>query len=247
MIIEPYEVFAGIFKTVFNKNGLGIYTDEKYIRKFYELTDTLLEANEKTNLTAIEDTKSVIVKHYADSLLAAGEFAINCSVIDIGCGAGFPSIPLAIVRPDLEITALDSTGKKIDFVKSVCDRLGINNITPVCDRAENYIVKSGKREWYDYGTARAVSRLNVLDELVLPFVKIGGKFIAMKGKDGQAELDEAQNGIIQLGGELVNIKSSILYEENEQVGARTTIVVRKIVKTPPKYPRAYAKITKSPL
>ena len=247
MTIESYEDFSCVFTAVFDKNGLGKYISEEYIRKFYELTKILLETNEKTNLTAIEDTKNVIVKHYADSLMAADEFANNCSVIDVGCGAGFPSIPLAIVRPDLKITALDSTGKKIDFVKAACNKLGLGNINAVCDRAEAYIKASNKREQFDYGTARAVSRLNVLDELILPFVKIGGKFIAMKGKDGQTELSEAQNGIRMLGGKVVTVNASVLYDDTEETGDRTTIIVEKVAETPQKYPRAYAKITKNPL
>ncbi len=239
--------FADIFTKIFSANGLSKLICDKSIEKFYKLTTLLTEANAKTNLTAINDTQEIILKHYADSLLAHEYFTPGASVIDIGCGAGFPSLPLAIIRPDLNITALDSTGKKIDFVKDTAKKSGLSNITAVCARAEEYVNLEGKRESYDFATARAVSRLNILSELALPFVKSGGSFIALKAKNGENELEEAKSGINQLGGSVISSKSLNLTDISGEAYQRYLIHIEKIAPTPIKYPRSYAKITKKPL
>lgn len=244
-MIETFEKFRQIFIEVFEKNSLSRFTDEETVKKFYNFANFLAEANEKTNLTAISGVRDTILKHFADSLIAVHMFPEGASVVDVGCGAGFPSIPLAIVRPDLRITPLDSTGKKIDFVKSAASELGLTNLSPVCARAEDFVKEN--REVFDVATARAVSRLNVLSELALPLVRIGGVFVAMKAKDGECELEEARRGIGTLGGSVAKAEKIVLVPISGESLERVSILIEKKSETPTKYPRAYAKITKSPL
>ncbi len=247
MFTDSTTEFFAIFKKVFAENGLEKLATDDNIAKFYELNSLLVKANSETNLTAINDTRDIIVKHYADSLFACDMLEENSSLIDIGCGAGFPSLPLAIVRPDIKITALDSTGKKIDFVKKTAKALGLDNVQAVCARAEEFVNNDIRRESFDYATARAVSRLNVLAELALPFVKIGGTFIALKAKDGESELAEALGGIEVLGGQVESTKALTLTDTDGFSAQRVIVNIKKVSQTPPKYPRAYAKITKKPL
>ena len=175
----------------------------------------------------------------------AGHIPEGASVIDIGCGGGFPILPLAIVRPDLNITGLDSTDKKIRYVQKTGDALGLH-ITTLSARAEDAAKMSAFRDSFDIAISRAVARMNVLDELCMPFVKIGGAFIAMKGAAGQEELDEAVSGIQKLGGQVV---SSIEYDLHTETDSekRTVIEVRKITNTPKEYPRAFGAMKKKPL
>ncbi|MBQ7822416.1 MAG: 16S rRNA (guanine(527)-N(7))-methyltransferase RsmG [Clostridia bacterium] len=239
--------FSELIKEVFSHNAILEYATEENTEKFRKLSLLLQKANAETNLTAINDTSEIIVKHIADSLLACDRFEKSKSVIDIGCGAGFPTLPLAIARPDLNITALDSTGKKIAFVKSTAKALELDNVNAVCARAEEYVAIANKRESFDYATARAVSRLNLLNELALPFVKLGGSFIALKAKDGDNELAEAQNGINLFGGKVESVKHTILSDGNDFEAQRIIIEIKKIGNTPAKFPRSYAKIAKKPM
>ena len=244
-MIESFENFRQIFTEIFEKNGLARFTGEETVRKFYDFANILAEANEKTNLTAISGAEDTVLKHFADSLIAAHMFPAGASVVDVGCGAGFPSIPLGIVRPDLKITPLDSTGKKIDFVSAAAKSLELTNLTPVCARAEDFVKEN--REAFDAATARAVSRLNVLTELALPLVRVGGVFVAMKAKDGVAELREAERGIGVLGGSVVRVEKTALVPIEGEALERVSVLIGKKSETPAKYPRAYAKITKSPI
>lgn len=241
------EVFSSKLRRVFELNGLEEYTDVEKVDAFYSLTRMLCETNGEMNLTAINDPSEVISKHLADSLLAVKLYKTDAKIIDIGCGAGFPSLPLAIARKDLSITALDSTGKKIAFVERTAKALGLNGIQAVCGRAEEYVATPGMRESFDHATARAVSRLNVLCELALPFVKLGGSFIALKAKEGENELAEAKSGIAKLGAKLGELRHAELVTLEEESFERTLITLEKISPTPVKYPRAYAKITKKPI
>ena len=176
----------------FTKNGLPVPNDV-LSDMFFRFTEHLLEVNQVTNLTAIRDVPSIITKHYVDSLLISADIPENARVLDLGCGPGFPSIPLAIYRPDLEIVSLDSTAKKIAFVKESAELLELKNLTTLSGRAENRAVmqRLGK---FDVVTSRAVANLNVLAELCLPYLKIGGKMLAMKGAKIKEETDELLRG-----------------------------------------------------
>ena len=237
--------FSLLYNEILSKNGLDSYIKDDICRKFYDFYNILIETNKVMNVTRILDAKDAIVKHFADCLLIAnlipeGDFTL----IDIGCGGGFPTIPLAIARKNLKITAIDSTTKKIDFVNFAASKLGLTNVTAVSARAEEFI--EGKRESFDFATSRAVARLNMLSELTIPYVKIGGKFIAMKGAQAQDELDEAQNGIKKLGG---TVKDNLLLDltDGEDINQRGVIIIKKTSNTPANFPRKFGQIKNKPL
>ena len=207
---------------------------------FYSL---LLEYNEKYNLTAITEEKDVYYKHFLDSAIGAETFKQNAKVAEIGSGAGFPSLVLKIIRPDLKFDLFESVGKKCEFLKVVVDKLGFENVNVYNLRAEVCAKEPKFREQYDHATARAVARMNVLCEYCLPFVKVGGSFIAYKSGD-TTEIDEAKNACKILGGK---IEKTIAYSLPENYGERTLALVRKVAKTPPKYPRGQGKERKNPL
>lgn len=224
---------------IFGENGLGGYATEENVEKFERLLFLLAEENEKYNLTAITDPDEIILRHFADSLTCAVYLPEGASVVDVGCGAGFPSLPLCIARGDLRMTALDSTGKKLAFVRRAAEALGVHIDT--CEaRAEE---AAGLRESFDCACARAVSALSPLCELCLPLVRVGGRFVAMKGAAAQEELAEAENAIKTLGAKTDGLYSFTL----SSAGERGIIVMSKISPTPAKYPRSWAKIKKSPL
>lgn len=228
----------------FKGNGLADVIDEAKADKLYDLYNILVETNKHTNLTAITDEKDVILKHFIDSASVCECFAENSTVIDVGCGAGFPSLPLAILRPDLSITAIDSTGKKVNYVNSTAAKLGLTNIAATCTRAEDFAKEY--REKFDACTSRAVARLNVLSELCIPFIKLGGRFVAMKSDKGAEEFDEAKKGIALLGCDLQN-KREIEFKLEDNSIQREIYVFAKQRKTPSAYPRNYSQITKKPL
>ena len=174
-----FTTFSQIFNAAAAKNGI-LMPNEAQMLQFFRFTEHLLEVNAHTNLTAIREPVGVVDKHYIDSLLAMDLIPNGARVLDLGCGPGFPSIPLAIMRPDLEITALDSTAKKIDFVQKSAEILQLSNLKGVCGRAEDAKLRKilGK---YDIVVSRAVARLNVLCELCIPYLKIGGCLVALKG------------------------------------------------------------------
>ena len=163
--------FKQKLKIAFENNSVALEWDEKKAEKLFELTQIMLEVNKTMNLTAITDIDAIIVKHYVDSLTVSRYIPQNSSVIDIGCGAGFPCLPLAIYREDLTITALDSTAKRIKYIDDTAKKLGITNIIPIAARAEELAKNTDYREKFDVATARAVAALPVLTELCLPFVK----------------------------------------------------------------------------
>lgn len=235
-----------LFKDEFSESlcalGLEKYTLGDIPDKFELLFARLSETGKVMNLTALTEQKDVIIGHFADSLTVAELIPNGSKVIDVGCGGGFPTLPLAIVRPDLSITALDSTAKKLGFVGSVSKELSLS-VEALAMRAEEASKMSQYRECFDVCVSRAVARLNILDEICIPFVKKGGLFIAMKGADADAEYNEAKKGIALLGGTLLECKKGTL----AHFGARALIVFEKTYQTPAKYPRPYAKIKKSPL
>lgn len=237
--------FREDFLQIFAKNGLEPYTDDATVRKFYDLTDRMVETNKVMNITALTTVDKIIPLHYADCVKAAALIPQNASVADIGCGGGFPILPLAIVRPDLKLTGIDSTEKKIRYVQSTADELGLS-VTAISGRAEDLAKQSAYRDSFDCVISRAVARLNILNELCLPFVKIGGQFIAMKGAAGQEELSEAVNGIQKLG--CVTRASSeyslFTFDSEEK---RFLIQITKQQPTPREFPRAFGAMKKRPL
>lgn len=223
---------------------LNISLDEKMLSDFEAFAERLVETNKSLNLTAITDPEGIAVKHFADSLavLAAADIPEASKILDVGTGAGFPSVPLMIARRDLKMTVLDSTAKKLKFVEESANSLGLYPEV-IHTRAEELGKKPGYRESFDFVTARAVANLRELSEYCLPFVKIGGLFLAMKGPLAGEELEGAKKAVKLLGGKIEKVFSSDLADENE----RNIILIRKISQTPPKYPRASAQIAKKPI
>lgn len=223
---------------------LGILLTDEQIKSFEKLSELLVDQNKTMNLTAITDPDGIAVKHFADSIsaLSAYDFAENAKVLDVGTGAGFPSIPLLIARPDLEMTMIDSTAKKLKYVASTVEALGLT-AEVLHTRAEEAGQNKEYREKFDIVCSRAVAALNVLCEYCLPFVKVGGVFLAMKAAKAQEEIADAKNAIKVLGGKIIAEKSFTLSDGGE----RTVIVIKKISQVPPKYPRVSAQIAKKPL
>lgn len=223
---------------------LGLSIDDCKITQFQKLAELLVEQNKTMNLTAITDPDGIAVKHFADSIsvLTATEFAENARVLDVGTGAGFPGIPLLIMRPDLDMTMLDSTAKKLKYVANTVDELGLS-ANVLHTRAEEAGQSKEYRETFDIVCSRAVAALNVLCEYCLPFVKVGGYFVAMKAAKAQEEIDGAKDAIKLLGGKIVEEKSFKLSDGGE----RNIIIIKKISHVPPKYPRVSAQIAKKPL
>lgn len=221
----------------------GIILSDKQLKQFEIYFHTLVEWNEKMNLTAITDEEDVYLKHFYDSLTPSFEFEFkDQSLCDIGAGAGFPSIPLKIIYPELKVTIVDSLSKRITFLNHLVKELGLEHVNAIAARAEEYSID--RRESFDIVTARAVARLNILDELCLPLVKVSGYFITLKGRIWQEELKEAHNGIKILGGEVIKQADFSLASLDDQ---RCNIYIKKIKNTPNKYPRTFGKIKKKPL
>lgn len=204
--------------------------------------NTLIETNKVMNLTNITDKDEVYNKHFLDSLYLTKALSKDkYSLCDVGSGAGFPALPLAITNENASITIIDSLNKRINFLNNTISLLNINNIRAYHLRAED---AKEFRESFDYVTARAVARLNILLELCMPLVKVGGSFIAMKSVLASEELEESKNAIAKLGGK---IKEVINYELPDDAGTRTLIVIEKIKNTPNIYPRIFKKIKENPL
>ena len=200
----------------------------------------LLEKNRVMNLTAITDPVQVGRLHFLDSLtlLDLADFR-GKQVIDVGCGGGFPGVPLKIACPEMELTLLDSLGKRMDWLAQILPGLGVE-ARCVTARAEEAV--AGCRESYDYAVSRAVARLNVLCELCLPYVQVGGTFLAMKGAAAQAEVEQARGAIRRLGGEVARLVAFPRVGQEHAV-----VVIRKIRPTPAQFPRRFAKIKQQPL
>ncbi len=228
----------------FSQNCPEVKLDTKQAEKFYLLSKMLVKMNKEFNLTAITDENEIILKHFVDCACISPFIPEGSRLIDVGCGAGFPSLPIAILREDVNVTSLDSTSKKIAFISSVEKELALRNINAVSARAEEFAILN--REKYDVCTSRAVARLNVLDELCLPLVKQGGIFIAMKSSKGEEEYSEASKGIKALGAELSERSSLKLKHDGLEI-EREIFVFKKIKEMPLQYPRKYAQILKRPI
>lgn len=236
------------------KENTKIELTEKQREHMFLLAERLVEVNQVMNLTAITDEDGIILRHITDSLLISDYFEPNSTIIDVGCGAGFPSLPLAIARPDLIITALDSTEKRIRYVSETAELLGLTNVTAVAARAEEFANLPEKRESFDYATARAVASLPVLCELTIPFIKVGGKLVAMKAKGAHEEFEMSRSAIRQLAG-ANSLAETVLYEaaligcvNGEEIHEnRTVVVMNKLSPTHKRFPRKFAQIKKSPL
>lgn len=231
-----------------------ITLSEEQNERLFSLAERLVEVNNVMNLTAITDEDGIILRHFVDSMLISEYITPNSRLIDVGCGAGFPTLPLAIIRPDIVITALDSTEKRIRYVQETADMLGLTNVKAVTARAEDFAKLPENREKFNHATARAVASMPMLAELTIPFIKVGGSLVAMKAKGAHEEFEASRSAIRQLAGSkslegaqmieknLVGQINGVLVEEN-----RAVIIVPKLSITPKQFPRKFAQIKKSPL
>lgn len=223
----------------------GFSLSKAQLAQFSAYADLLLEWNCKMNLTAITELFEVATKHFVDSLYGMAFIKEKAKVIDVGTGAGFPGIPLKIARPDISLTLLDSLNKRLTFLDAVTSALSLTGTKTVHSRAEDGAAR-GKplREQFDISVSRAVSRLNVLAEYCLPYVKVGGMFLAYKGGDASEELEEARNAIKILGGAVSDV---FTYTIPQTDITHSIIAIEKVAPTPEQYPRLQGKITKKPL
>jgi 16S rRNA (guanine527-N7)-methyltransferase len=237
MIIEQFEA---------NLREKGITLSEKQLNQFEMYFETLVEWNEKMNLTAITDKAEVYLKHFYDSITASFyfDFTKPFHLCDVGAGAGFPSIPLKIVFPHIEVTIVDSLNKRISFLNHLANELKLENVHFIHDRAETFGVNPLYRENFDVVTARAVARMSVLSELCLPLVKVGGHFIAMKAAHANDELANGKKAITTLGGRLEEMFTFTLPMEESE---RNILIIKKAKQTPKKYPRKPGTPGKTPI
>lgn len=229
----------------FNKllANINIELSDRQLEQFEIYFKFLVEYNEYVNLTAITEEEDVYIKHFYDSILVGQALDLTTvdSICDVGSGAGFPSIPLKIVYPNLNVTIVDGLDKRITFLKQLVSKLGLTNVNLVHGRAEEYAKEH--RESFDMVTARAVARANILNELCIPLVKVGGNFVSMKGKNAEEEINEG-NSLNILKGKIINQAEYYLPKEESK---RVLIVINHFEKCPNKYPRAFASIKKNPL
>ena len=229
---------------IFTKANLQL--NETQLVKFERFYQLLIEENEKYNLTAITEKQDVYVKHFVDSILIeklSFDYA-NKHMIDIGTGAGFPALPLKIMNESLKITGLDALNKRISFIEMACRELGLKDVELIHGRAEDFGQMPKYREHYDFAVSRAVAELRLLLELVMPFVKVGGYFLAYKSLKTKSELDDAQNALKLMKSELLDI---VEFELPNNYGTREIMIIQKNGKIDKKYPRKAGTPKKSPL
>ncbi len=222
----------------------GVELDEKALERFDIYASLLVEWNEKINLTAITDPEGIVMKHFVDSLTVfyAADIPQGARVIDVGTGAGFPGVAMLIARPDLDITLIDSTNKKLNVIRDILEKIDLKaNVVHI--RAEEAGHSGDFREKFDFATARAVSNLRDLSEYCLPFVRKGGTFISLKSAKAEEEIEMAEVALRILGGKIEEKKVF----ELEDCGERTILLIKKVSSTPDKYPRPSAKMAKFPL
>lgn len=231
-------------KMIINVDKLGINLSEIQLKQFYNYMNLLIEWNKKVNLTAINEPDEIILKHFVDSLTISKYISDGTKVVDVGTGAGFPGIPLKIVRQDVDITLLDSLQKRINFLDEVINELNLEKITTVHSRVEDFGKNKKYREEFDIATSRAVANLSTLSEYLLPLVKVGGKVISMKGSLIQEELENSKNAIKILGGKIEKVDEFDL--PNSDI-SRNIVLIDKIKTTPNRYPRKAGEPSKKPL
>ena len=235
-----------VFKEELKKSldVINIKLNEKQIKQFYDYMNLLIEWNKKINLTAIIEPKEIILKHFVDSLTISKYINEKSTLIDVGTGAGFPGIPLKILRNDIKITLVDSLNKRIKFLDEVIEKLNLDGIKTVHGRAEEIGRNREYREKFDYATSRAVANTAILSEYLIPLVKINGKCIYMKGPDTNEELKNGKKAISVLGGNIVNKEEFELPYSDIK---RTIIIIEKVKNTPTKYPRKAGTPSKEPI
>ncbi len=234
------------FEEILNKylKEINIELKKEQTEKFYKYMNLLLEWNEKINLTAITEPKEVILKHFVDSLTISKYIEKGAKLIDMGTGAGFPGIPLKILRDDIEITLADSLNKRINFLNEVIKELNLKNIQTVHTRAEEFGKNKKYRESFDIATSRAVANLSTLSEYLIPLVKPSGKTICMKGSEIKEEVEMARKAIEILGGKIEQEESFNLPNSDMK---RNVIIIKKVKNTPAKYPRKPGMPAKEPI
>lgn len=237
-----FEIFKERIKSL--ATDINIELDDEKINKLYVYMNTLLEWNKNINLTAIVEPDDIIIKHFIDSLTINSFIDKNKKIIDVGTGAGFPGVPIGIYRDDLEVLLVDSLNKRINFLNTVCESLELNNIKTCHARVEELGHNKNSREIFDYATSRAVAPLNVLVEYMIPFVKVGGYCICMKGSNITDELNDAQKAIKVLGGTIEKVAEFCLPGTDVK---RNIIVIKKETNTPGKYPRKPGTPSKEPI
>lgn len=226
------------------KEGLAALSlDAARSEKLERFARLMLEKNEVMNLTRIVEPQDVARLHLLDSaeMLTMADFSEK-SVIDVGTGAGFPGMPMRILKDDFDLTLLDSLGKRVDWLREVCDQLSLSRVACVHARAEEFA--QNHRESFDFAVSRAVASLDVLSEFCLPLIKVGGQFLAMKSIDSEEEIAAAKNAIKLLGGKITEVRDYMIPTCNV---THRVVMIEKIAATPTKYPRAFARIKKQPL
>ena len=234
------------FKELMNENSkeLNIELTDLQLEQFYNYMNILIEWNKFMNLTGITEPEEIITKHFIDSLTVLDKIGKNATIIDVGTGAGFPGIPIKIAFPETKVVLLDSLNKRIKFLNEIIEKLNLKNIETIHGRAEEYGRNKNHREKYDIAIARAVAPLNILLEYLMPFAKVNGKCLCMKGSSSEEEIQSGKNAIKILGGEL--IKTEEFYIPNTDM-KRRIIQVNKIKETNNKYPRKAGTPSKEPL
>lgn len=224
--------------------AFGITLPEGAADKFDTYAQLLVEWNQKMNLTAITEPEEIVLKHFVDSLLLLKAVCLpqNASLIDVGTGAGFPSMPVKIAREDMKVTMLDSLQKRLTFLQEVNSSLNLD-CAFIHSRAEDGGKQKNLREKFDFATARAVANLRDLAEYCLPYVRVGGYFVSLKGPEIEQEVREAKNAIVTMGGKVEQIHQFTLPDNS----GRSIVVIKKISQTPPQFPRTAAKMAKKPI
>ena len=223
---------------------LQIELNKEQIEQFYLYMNLLLEWNQKINLTAIVEPEEIIQKHFIDSLTISKYISENARIVDVGTGAGFPGIPLSIVRKDLDNVLLDSLNKRVNFLNEVIDKLKLSKVQAIHTRVEEFAKNKNYREKFDYATSRAVANLSTLSEYLLPLVKVGGRCICMKGSEIEEELEHSQGAICLLGGKIERVDKFVLPKSD--IG-RNVVLIAKKKNTLLKYPRKAGIPAKKPL